>query len=105
MIGSRIGSKSSFLGSSVGSSADDEGTSGIVPTWSLDATSLKGVPASLSEWNQLIAAYGLGIGAPSDLYLLQEASGNAADSIGAIPLTAAGTIRSEEHTSETPVTL
>lgn len=56
-----------------------------------DATSNVYVPANATEWMTALTAAGISSGGPSALYLLQEASGNPADSIGAFPLTAAGT--------------
>jgi hypothetical protein len=61
-----------------------------------DATSLIRVPSSLTQW-QNFNAYHVAIGTanfpnvtPSSLYLMQEASGNLADSIDGITLTATG---------------
>lgn len=51
-----------------------------------DATSLKYTPAAGSEWTTLLA--GTGLVKPDNLWLLQEASGNFADSVGAQALTA-----------------
>lgn len=45
-------------------------------------------PANAAEWTILMAAAGLGTGNPSSVWNLQEASGNCADSVGAITLTA-----------------
>jgi hypothetical protein len=59
--------------------------------WSLDATSGQAVPADATEWAAFIAANSLTIAAPTNLYLCQEASGNLADSIGALTLAAANT--------------
>lgn len=53
-----------------------------------DATSNICIPQSASEWVTLAVA---GVAAPDFLWLCQEASGNLADSIGAITLTASGT--------------
>ena len=53
-----------------------------------DATSGKYIPQSEAEWDLLLVAAGLAIGAPAALYLLQEASGSPADSIGVRTLTA-----------------
>lgn len=57
---------------------------------SRDATSGIYVPANSSEWTTFLAAAGLSgvVAVPSALWLLQEASGNAADSIGSFTLTA-----------------
>lgn len=56
-----------------------------------DTTSGKRVPASSAEWTAVMSRAGLATGNPSSQWLCQEASGNLADSIGAISLTAAGT--------------
>jgi hypothetical protein len=58
----------------------------IVPTWAVDSTSGKGVPASTSDWDKLIAAYHLPVSAPDHLWLAQEPGGSLADAIGAISL-------------------
>ncbi len=55
-----------------------------------DATSGIYVPASAAEWTTFIAAAGLSIAVPDALWLMQEASGNPADSIGSLTLTASG---------------
>lgn len=57
-----------------------------------DATSLKYMPQSTTEWTNFLAYAGLAIGTPKHTYLLQQASGNASDvgSGTAITLTAAG---------------
>lgn len=57
-----------------------------------DATSNIYTPISSAEWATFRAAFSLSAPAPDSLWLLQEASGNAADSIGAFTLTAAGTV-------------
>jgi hypothetical protein len=51
-----------------------------------DATSLKYVPANAAEWAQTMEAAGIASGNPFALWLLQEASGSPADSIGAFTL-------------------
>jgi hypothetical protein len=58
----------------------------IAPTWAVDAVSGKGVPASASDWTELFTTYGIAAAAPDHLWLLQETSGNAGDSIGSIAL-------------------
>lgn len=50
-----------------------------------DATSGKYTPSDASEWTEMLA--GTGLANPANLYLMQEASGDAADSIGALDLT------------------
>lgn len=47
------------------------------------------VPATADEWNTTLAAAGILSGGPSALWLMQEASGNFADSIASYDLTAA----------------
>jgi hypothetical protein len=54
---------------------------------SKDATSAIYVPSSLAQWNQTLSAAGISNGPPGWLWLLQEASGALADSIGSAPLT------------------
>jgi RHS repeat-associated protein len=79
------------------------GTSGS-PTWTTqhttsyeyndgvtqDATSNWYVPANSTEWTNLLS--GTGISNPSQLWLMQESSGNLSDSIGTATLTATGTV-------------
>lgn len=61
----------------------------VAPSWSVDGGSGIAVPANSAEWTSLLASAGLsGKSVPSSLHLLQEASGNAADSIGSLTLTA-----------------
>lgn len=63
-------------------------------TWSIDGTSSKAVPASNTEWSDLLAYLGLTgiVSVPNSFWLCQEASGNLADSgSGGLTLTAAGT--------------
>ncbi len=54
-----------------------------------DATSLWYLPSDASQWTELLA--GTLLANPSSLWLCQEASGNLADSIGAVTFTAFGT--------------
>jgi|ERR1700759_199348 len=63
----------------------------IIPGVSRDSSSGIYVPATAGEWTTLMSAAGLATGNPSMLHLLQEASGNPADSIGTFTLTASGT--------------
>lgn len=66
-------------------------TTGEEPaTWDVDATSGIAVPADATQWNAFISGNGLSISSPSHLWLCQEASGNLADAIGAVALTAGG---------------
>ena len=55
-----------------------------------DATSGWYVPASATEWSELLE--GTGFANPSDLWLMQETSGSLADSIGSSSVTIAGTV-------------
>jgi len=57
-----------------------------------DATSNIYTPVSSAEWATFRAAFSLTAPAPDSLWLLQEASGNLADTIGGLTLTAAGTV-------------
>jgi hypothetical protein len=68
-----------------------QGQQGGALPYSVDATSGQAVPATSAEWTAFIARKGLTISAPTHLYLCQEASGNLADSIGALTLTASAT--------------
>lgn len=88
MIGSRFSSAlGSLLNSAVGSSADDESSSG----WTVDTQSQKPFPSSAAEWAAFIAAKGLNIAVPGSLWLFQEPSGSVLDKIGTHDLAAAGT--------------
>ncbi len=58
----------------------------IVPTWTVDSTSGKGVPASTTDWSKLIVAYNLNVSAPDHVWLMQEASGSLTDSMGSVAL-------------------
>lgn len=85
MLGPRAGAKAGTrVGLAVGPSAD-ELSAGTAPSASRDATSNIYVPATAGEWTAL------SLTAPDDLWLSQEASGNLADSIGAVALTANAT--------------
>ena len=79
MIGLRVGIKAGpRVGPAVGVGADPTSAAGA----SRDAASGIYVPATSSEWSSL------GLTAPGNLWLCQESSGNLADSIGSISLTA-----------------
>jgi hypothetical protein len=54
--------------------------------WAIDATSGIAIPQSAGQWSALVAS--VGITGPDHLWLCQEASGNLADSIGTMTLTA-----------------
>jgi hypothetical protein len=72
--------------------ADDTETT-TVQLVTKDATAGKYFPASTTEWTNFIARKGLSMSVPDSIYLMQEASGNLADSgTAAITLTAAGSI-------------
>lgn len=86
MFGARYGAKGALYTAVYGSSGDDEAPPS--QSWTVDGTSGKGVPATAGEWNSVLAAAGVATGGPSALWLLQEASGNPADSVGSFPLTA-----------------
>lgn len=62
-----------------------------------DATSGKYLPSSSAQWTELLA--GTGIGNPSNLYLFQEASGNASDTVGGKTLTASGSLLYQQAVS------
>jgi hypothetical protein len=65
----------------------------VIPiTWAIDATSDIAAPADSTEWGDIIAAYSLAASAPSNLWLMQEASGNLADSIGSVTLATSFTV-------------
>lgn len=57
-----------------------------------DSTSSILVPSNSTEWGTFLTAIGSTIPVPSHLYLLQEASGNALDAIGVLPLVASGAL-------------
>jgi hypothetical protein len=58
----------------------------IVPSWQLDSTSGKGVPAAVFEWDGLLSAYKVPAMPPDHLWLMQESSLSLQDSIGTFPL-------------------
>lgn len=62
-----------------------------------DAASGIYTPASAAEWATLISVRGLSVAVPDALWLFQEASGNAADSIGGFTLTAGGAAASYQQ--------
>lgn len=99
MLGPRIGPKvGPRVGPAVGVSADPiappagGGGGGGIPGVSRDASSLIYVPNDASEWTTFRTATGLATANPDSLWRCQEASGNLADSIGALTLTATGTV-------------
>lgn len=62
-----------------------------------DAASSKYLPSSSAQWSEQLT--GSGIANPANLYLLQEASGNATDAIGGKTLTASGTLTYQQAVS------
>jgi hypothetical protein len=58
--------------------------------WTIDPFSLIGIPQNATEWAAVLSAAAISSGGPSSLYLLQEAAGNLADSIGGLTMTAGG---------------
>ncbi len=71
------------------SSSTSQSVTVSAPTWAVDGTSGIGVPNTSAEWSSFISGNGLtGWSAPNSLHRLQEASGNAADSIGSLTLAA-----------------
>lgn len=75
-IGPRVGPGFARIGSPPGASV------------SRDPASLKYVPASVAEWNLFRSQNSLAMGTPDYLHLCQETSGNLADAIGGLTLTA-----------------
>lgn len=73
-----------------GQNTYQQGVSVSNPTWTIDATSNKGMPATTTEWNSLISSNSLTIPAPSHLWIFNAASGNITDVIGGKTLTAGG---------------
>lgn len=64
-----------------------------VTGWTIDKYSLIGIPQNAAEWTNLCNVATISSGGPSSLYLLQEANGNIADSLGvggARPMAASG---------------
>jgi hypothetical protein len=57
-----------------------------MPTWQIDATSKKAVPAAAFEWTQLFQANAITRPPPDHLWLMQDAAGPLEDSIGSIQL-------------------
>lgn len=89
MIGPRIGPKFGYrVGGAFGVGADQAAPP--VASWSVDAASGKGVPNTEGEWTTLFATLAGG-GAPVSLHRCQESSGDLADTIGSMTLTASGT--------------
>lgn len=87
-IGARIGSRhGAQIGARVGAPVG-----GRLNTVARDALSGKYVPETLTQWDTVLSVAGITSGGPSSLHLLQEASGNPADSIGSFTLTRTGTV-------------
>lgn len=70
--------------------AQGTGGGGFIGGVTRDTASGWYFPASAGEWTNLMAAAPLATGNPSSTYLMQEASGNLADSIGSVTLTQTG---------------
>lgn len=88
MIGARIGAT---IGARIGPNVGDgTGGGGGIPGVTRDASSNIYAPANATEWTALMAAAGLATGNPASTWTCQEASGNLADAIGAVPLTQTG---------------
>ncbi len=91
MIGPRVGLRvGGRQGPAVGVGADPLGKQGLVGV-AQDATALKYVPASSAQWATVMTAAGIATG-PSHLWLLQDAAGPLADSIGSATLVAYNTL-------------
>ncbi len=83
MIGSRVYTIiGSFVGSAVGSSADDEGLTDPFAGVTVDAGLGWRLPSTAAEWTTFNAAIGGTWNNPNHLWLLQEPSGNPSDTIG-----------------------
>lgn len=67
--------------------------SGSAPAWTIDSTSSKAVPANTTEWNAFNTAAGIGMSAPTSIWLMQDSSGNATDVNALAPLTPTGTVK------------
>lgn len=84
--------RNTLIGSKVGNAfqsvANDEGSVGI-PGVTEDDTSFIYLPQNATEWVATSVDVGFTC-QPDNLWLCQELSGNLADSIGAVPLTVAG---------------
>ena len=90
MIGTRVGAKvGAFVGGAVGIGADPISVSNPLASVRRDATSGVYMPATLAQFDTLLAAAGL-TGGPFAIGLCQEASGNLA-TVGGYTFTASGT--------------
>jgi hypothetical protein len=67
-----------------------QGAQPFVQTVTMDATSRILTPATSAEWDQVMRFAGISSGGPSFLWLMQESSGNLADSLSTATLTATG---------------
>jgi hypothetical protein len=72
------------LSTELDASALDRGSPVI--TWSVDSVSGIAVPDTQVQWAELLDAANIHTGAPAHVWLLQETSGNLADSIGSAAL-------------------
>lgn len=84
-----IGTRSLHIGPQFGPAMGAIGLS--MASVTLDAASGKYCPATPAEWAVVLAIAGITSGGPSAIYLMQEASGNLADSVDSFTLTASGT--------------
>jgi hypothetical protein len=90
VIGVRVGvTVGPRAGLAAGVSENELASSGssVIPGVTRDAAGGKYFPANATEWTAFMAAAGLATGNPASCWNMQEASGNAADAIGAITLT------------------
>lgn len=85
-----IGIRGGIGGGVRGGIGERPATTGIAGV-TRDALNGNYYPANATEWNNLLAAAGDGAGGPGSAWLMQQAAGNAADTIGSVTLTASGT--------------
>ncbi|HEY1554783.1 MAG TPA: hypothetical protein VGF94_08115 [Kofleriaceae bacterium] len=94
MIGARIGKRiGAVVGKRIGVGADELGGGSSNPLAGVTRDAASGIycPANATEWAAVLAVAAIASGGPSNLYLMQDASGALADAIGSAPMTAAGT--------------
>lgn len=97
MIGLRVTPRIGMrVGGAFGISDDETGTLASLAQVTRDATSNIYVPANAAEWTTFRSALALAVGSPDALWLCQEASGNLADTIGALPETATATLNYQQ---------
>jgi uncharacterized repeat protein (TIGR01451 family) len=68
----------------------------VVKLVAKDATSGIRVPATATQWSDFRSIKGLSVASPDSLWLCQDASGNLADAIGALPLTATAVLNYQQ---------